>query len=303
MSSRIATEPARTVTARVTSPARGSMAWETTTTEAPAAARSPIHRRTSSAICRSRASRGSSSRMWSGLADERRGEEGPLALARGQLPDRPPGFVREPEDLQGFRARGLRLAAEAADEAEDVPEGGVGRDVGELREIGQAAARFGLPHPEVEAVDEDPAPVRPLDAGRELEQGALAAAVRAEKERQAGPEREGRVPDDGPVGLVGERDVFEDHHDALQDRGSPAFEWRRSAQRVGLRRRSAFRARRKAPGAAAAKRNEVQGRRARTRDRIAPSIAICPSAPNGRSPASRMAPAPRMASQASGPRR
>ncbi len=159
-----------------------------------------------------------------GPADEGRGEKRPLALAGGQLPDGVVRFVREPEDLEGFRARGLRLAAEPADEPEDVLQGGIRRDVGELGEIGEGAPRFDFPLPEIDAVDQDAAPVRPLDAGRELQQRALAAAVRADEKAQARSEREGGVPEDGPGRLVSERDTFEDHHDALQERGSPAFE-------------------------------------------------------------------------------
>ena len=195
------------------------------------------------------------------------------------------------------------LAAKAADETQNVPQRGVRRDIRELREIGQSPSGFGFFPPEIGAVDEDAARVRTLDARGQLEQRALAAAVRAEEQGQTRRQREARLPDDGPLRLVTEGDGFEDHHEALQERGSPAFRWWRSAHRVGLNRRSAFRAKRKATGAATARSHEIHGITATLMEMIVPSTKTGPRTPNGRSAASRMAPAPRRANQAKGPTR
>src|SRR5258708_29905591 len=82
---------------------------------------------------------------------------------------------------------------------------------------GQAAPRRRLVAPQVDAVDGDLAAVGRLDAGRQLEQRALAAAVRAEQQGQAGAELEIESVQHRPAAQVAEGNPVEADQSPLPD--------------------------------------------------------------------------------------
>jgi hypothetical protein len=98
------------------------------------------------------------------------------------------GEAVEAHGDEGFAPPLPGLSAQAADEVQDLAHGGVGRQVRLLRNVGEGPPRRHLVGPEIVAVDLHPAGVRPLHARRELQQGALAAAVPSQEEGEARPD-------------------------------------------------------------------------------------------------------------------
>src|SRR5882724_1424020 len=234
-------------------------------------------------------------------ADEGGGEDRPPALAHGELADRPVGEGGE-ADLLERRLPGLAwLAAQPADQAEDLPHRGIGGEVRLLRDVGQAPPRRHLVGPQVVAVDLHPATIGQLDPGGDLQERALAAAIRADEEGEARPQVGLGLGEHRLAPAVGEADTGEPDHEALQDWGSPIARWWISSQRLTFWRRSRAAAARRTGRVRTRNASASQGRRARRAAESPPWRRISPAAPVRRSGARRRAPDERAARQGKAP--
>jgi len=137
------------------------------------------------------ASSGSSSRAWRGVptraAASTARRRWPIESSRTERWERSP----RPHARELLAPSLPGLAAEPADEVEDLAQRRVRGQVGLLGDIGEPPPRRHLRArvaPEIVAVDLDPARIRPLDSRRQLQERALAAAVGSQQQRQPGSE-------------------------------------------------------------------------------------------------------------------